>query len=162
MQSLHTTDMRLQLQRHIGFVWFPDQQPRNTMMLTKVVIWTTSFKAEWGHQLTGKQTNKRSSGFVWRKFRLLQKSSGCLLPNQHKVSRSERKEKPRVSFRPAAKRLNELKADMWEAAVACRAAKRLLDRWPGVVVVVGAVCLKSLWETFFYVITLGNLTSYTL
>lgn len=38
-------------------------------MLTKVVIWTTSFKAEWGHQLTGK--NKQTC--VWRELNLQQK-----------------------------------------------------------------------------------------
>lgn len=69
IQSLSATDTRLQLRRRIGFVWVPDQQPWNALMLTKVVIWTTSFKAEWGHQLTGK--NKQTC--AWRELNLQQK-----------------------------------------------------------------------------------------
>lgn len=49
----------------IGFMWVvksPDQQPRSYLMLTKVVICTTSFGAEWGHPLCSwshRQTNKQ-------------------------------------------------------------------------------------------------------
>lgn len=149
--SLYSSNSRLELRRRIKFMWFPDQEPRNFLMLTNAVIWATSVRAEWGHPLAadrtgiqtkvaggvcGAETQRNGEGGVvcpvGRQQTAL-KSSLLLFPNQHEVSRSEggrsamspsgQQEKGWMNLKQTSERLA-----VFQSEAEKRAAKILLDR----------------------------------